>query len=187
MAATATRKTADERREQILVAALDEFAQRGLHGASTDAVARKVGLSQPYLFRLFGTKKGLFIAVVEKCLADTHDRFRDAAKGLHGEEALHAIGDSYTSMIESQPMQLRAQMQGYAACDDPEIRVVMRRGYGRLVELVENVSGRPTDEISSFFATGMLMNVVTMLGLSEQPTAWGLRLAEGCDKHGAGA
>lgn len=187
MAITTTRKTAAERREQILVAALDEFASRGLHGASTDAVARKVGLSQPYLFRLFGTKKGLFIAVVEKCLAETHDLFRDAAQGLHGEEALHAIGAAYGSMLEQQPMQLRAQMQGYAACDDPEIRKVMRRGYGRLVELVENVSGRPAAEVSSFFATGMLMNVITMLDLTEQPTAWGLRLLEGCSKDPAGA
>lgn len=182
MATTAPRKTADERREQILVAALDEFACRGLHGASTDAIARKVGLSQPYLFRLFGTKKGLFLAVVEKCLADTHDLFRDAANGLHGEEALHAIGEVYETMLARQPMQLRAQMQGYAACDDPEIRKAMRRGYGRLVELVENVSGRPTAEISSFFAAGTLMNVVTMLGLPEQQTAWGLRLLEGCGK-----
>ena len=57
MASTATRKTADERRVEILEAARAEFALKGLYGASTDTIARRAGLSQPYLFRLFGTKK----------------------------------------------------------------------------------------------------------------------------------
>lgn len=180
MAATGTRKTAEERRGEILEAALEEFACRGLHGASTDAIARKAGLSQPYLFRLFGTKKELFLAVVEKCLDDTFELFRGASHGLHGEQALHAIGDAYEQLLREQPMRLRAQMQGYAACDDPDVRTVMRRGYGRLVEYVEAVSGEDASEISSFFAGGMLLNVITMMGLGEEPTAWGERLIRGC-------
>ncbi len=187
MSTTSTRRTADERREQILAAALDEVACRGIHGASTDAIARKAGISQPYLFRLFGTKKELFLSVVEKCLDDTHELFRTAAKGLHGEDAMHAIGVAYGEMLRTDPMRLRAQMQGYAACDDPEIREVMRRGFGRLVELVENVSGRSADDISSFFAGGMLMNVITMMNLADEPTVWGNRLIEGCSKENAEA
>jgi AcrR family transcriptional regulator len=175
-----TRKTADERREQILEAALDEFACRGLHGASTDAIARKAGLSQPYLFRLFGTKRELFIACVEGCLEHTHDLFREAARGLHGEDALAAIGKSYEQMLQTEPMRLRAQMQGYAACDDAEVRETMRHGYGRLVELVENVSGAPADVIAGFFSHGMLLNVLAMQGLLDQPEAWSARLVEGC-------
>lgn len=183
MATTSTRKTADERREEILEAALEEFACSGLHGASTDAIARKAGLSQPYLFRLFGTKKELFLGVVEKCLGDTYELFRSASHGLHGDEALHAIGEAYGRLLEEQPMRLRAQMQGYAACDDPEVRATMRRGYGRLVEYIEAVSGKDASDISSFFASGMLMNVMTMMGLAEQPTPWGNRLIDGCQKQ----
>ena len=55
----AERKTAEQRRDEILDAALVEFAERGLHGASTEAIARRAGISQPYVFRLFGTKKEL--------------------------------------------------------------------------------------------------------------------------------
>jgi AcrR family transcriptional regulator len=177
-----TRKTAGERREQILAAALEEFARRGLHGASTDAIARKAGLSQPYLFRLFGTKRELFIACVDGCLEHMHDLFRQAAQGLHGEEALHAIGESYEQMLQNEPMRLRAQMQGYAACDDPEVRETMRRGYGRLVELVENVSGVPPAEVSSFFAAGMLLNVLAMQDLLDNAEPWSARLVEGLEK-----
>src|SRR5919204_500648 len=60
------RKTAEERREEILVVALEEFGEHGLHGTSTDTVARKAGVSQPYLFRLFGTKKELYLEVVRQ-------------------------------------------------------------------------------------------------------------------------
>jgi AcrR family transcriptional regulator len=182
MATTGTRKTAEERREQILEAALEEFACSGLHGASTDAIARTAGLSQPYLFRLFGTKKGLFIAVVERCLDDTHELFRQAAQGLHGEEALQAIGNAYEQLLREHPLRLRAQMQGYAACDDADVRATMRRGFGRLVEFAEAVSGKEAGETAGFFATGMLRNVLTMMGLPDEPIPWGIRLLEGCTK-----
>ena len=59
---TTTRQTAEVRREAVLEAAAAEFSRKGLHGASTDAIAKAAGISQPYLFRLFGTKKELYFA-----------------------------------------------------------------------------------------------------------------------------
>ena len=88
MATTAPRQTAGERRIAVLEAANVEFALRGLHGASTDAIARRAGISQPYLFRLFGSKKELFIAVIEDCFARTLESFRAAASGSPGAAAL---------------------------------------------------------------------------------------------------
>src|SRR6478752_10177694 len=73
------RMTADERRDAIVAAATEEFATGGLVGASTEAIARRVGVSQPYVFQLFGTKKDLFLAVVESCFARIILRFEDAA------------------------------------------------------------------------------------------------------------
>ena len=58
------------RREEILAAAFDEFAEHGLDGTSTDVIARKAGVSQPYLFRLFGTKKELYLESVRRCLRE---------------------------------------------------------------------------------------------------------------------
>ena len=62
-----TRMTASHRREMVLQAALIEFATRGLDGSSTQDIAQRAGISQPYLFRLFPTKKALFLALVERC------------------------------------------------------------------------------------------------------------------------
>jgi AcrR family transcriptional regulator len=179
--ATATRKTADERREQILEAARDEFALKGLYGASTDLIARKAGISQPYLFRLFGTKKELFLACMQQCLDEMHDGFVEAAHGLEGEEALKAIGARYTEMLATDPLRLGAQMQGYAAGGDPDVGAVIRRGFGRLVETAEQLSGQPAEVVAQFFATGMLLNVLAMMGaLEPEQPAWAERLVAGC-------
>src|ERR671928_1588497 len=93
--ATATRHTAAERREAVLDAAIVEFAERGLAGTSTEDIARRAGISQPYLFRLFGTKKELFKAAAARCLRETLEMFQRAAEGKRGEEALRAMGNAY--------------------------------------------------------------------------------------------
>ena len=156
-----------------------EFAARGLDGGSTEAIARAVGISQPYVFRLFGTKKELFMATVERCLRGTLELMRTASAGLTGEAALRAIGDAYTQRLAN-PTYLHAQMQAYAACHDPDIREVVRKGYGELVEYVERISGLPPDRVSRFFAKGMLLNVVASLDLLESDQGWAQRLIEGC-------
>ncbi len=179
MSAT-TRKTADERRTAVLEAARGHFADHGYHGASTEAIARDAGISQPYLFRLFGTKKDLFIASSSACLAATLSAFREAADGLSGPEALHAIGDRYRELLADRQM-LKAQMQAYAAaCDDPEIQATVRAGFGALVEFVERVSGEPPEVITSFFARGMLMNVFAALDVAHDDTPWGSRMLFAC-------
>jgi AcrR family transcriptional regulator len=174
------RLTAPERREQILEAAVTVFAERGYEGASTDVIARMAGISQPYLFRLFGTKRELIIATVKRCFADTESLFLRAANGLAGEEALQAMGAAYIEEIRRSPLKLRAQLQSYAACDDPAIRTVVAEGYGSLVRLAEHLTGLDSARLSSFFAQGMLLNVLAIMGQVDEPQAWAMRLIDGC-------
>jgi AcrR family transcriptional regulator len=168
----------------VIDAARIEFAQHGFHGASTDAIARRAGISQPYLFRLFGSKKALFIAVNDWCFQQTLDMFRAAASGTSGQDALDAIGHAYGELIESDRTMLQGQMQAYsAAVDDDEVRAAVARGYGRLVDYVEAVSGADKPTIARFFAKGMLMNVLAAMNYSitaEPRDSWAARLAEGC-------
>lgn len=174
---TTERKTAAERREQILVVALDEFSKRGLHGTSTDTIARKAGVSQPYLFRLFGTKKELYLESVRRCLRETLELFQAASVGKTGDEALTAIGLAYKGLLKDQT-RLRGQMQAYADCDDPDVREVVRDGYGRLVEHVERVSGADPERVRDFFAFGMLLNVFASMDLLDRPGPWAKRLLD---------
>ena len=180
---TTTRLSAAERRDDVLDAALVEFAERGLEGTSTEDIARRAGISQPYLFRLFGTKKALFTAVVARCFRQTHELFARAAEGKRGEEALEAMGNAYVERLRKDRTQLLAQMQAYAACDDPEIREVVQNGYGDLVAYAQRVSGLPAVEISRFFATGMLLNVLASMQVMTDPEPWAQLLLEGCGKE----
>ena len=178
MVVATERKSKEERREEILDAAVAEFAEKGLHGASTDEIARLAGISQPYVFRLFGTKKELYLAVVARCFRQTLEIFQRSAEGKRGEEALYAIGEAYHQLLESDRIYLRAQMQAYAACEDPEICAVVRNGYGDLVSYVERVSGIDPVALAAFFSHGMLMNVLSSMDAPAE--GWGRRLVEGC-------
>ena len=97
MNAVQTRLNADERRQSVILEATREFAVHGYAGTSTMDIAKRVGVSQPYLFQLFGTKKDLFIAAVDECFNRVPARFEDVARQAHNESAdpeyiLHAMG-----------------------------------------------------------------------------------------------
>ena len=166
--------SAEERRETVLEAAVPEFALRGLAGTSTEDVARRAGISQPYLFRLFPTKKALFLALVERCHQRIEDAFIAAAGDKSGDEALEAMGEEYERLLDDRTL-LLLQMHAYAACEDPDIRTATRAGYKRLWNMVERVSGLPFDRIVQFFAMGMLINVAAAMDLpavDERWTSW---------------
>ena len=107
------------------------------------------------------------MAVGARCLGDTLHTFQRAAEGKSGEEALKAMGDSYMAMITADPNRLLGQLQAYAACGDPDIRAVVSRGYGDLVEYVGRVSGVEPQRLLRFFAQGMLLNVIVAMELLE--------------------
>jgi len=183
--ATTIRKTQAERREEILDAALDEFAEHGYHGGSTEGIARRAGISQPYVFRLFGTKQELFKAVVARCFRETLEMFQRAAEGKRGKEALDAMGNAYVERLLTDRKRLQLQMQAYAACEDEEVCEVVRQGYGDLVAYVERVSGLESKGVATFFAQGMLLNVFASMGVFvEREEPWAQRLLSGFKEMG---
>jgi AcrR family transcriptional regulator len=163
-AAPATRRSAEERRREIVEIAISHFAQHGYNGTSTDTVAREAGISQPYLFRLFGTKRELFLA----CHAAMHDRiaetFASAARDLPQDERMKAMGDAYTSLLTDRNA-LLFQMQSYAACADPEIQTHVRERFATLVRQVQAATGATPADLWSFFSHGMLLNVIAAVDL----------------------
>jgi len=168
MNATAVRLSAEERREEVIAAAMKEFAIGGYAGTSTQDIANRVGVSQPYLFQLFGTKRDLFIAVIQQCFRRATDQFESVAHETRKSTddpiaILHTMGLAYCDMLADRDM-LRLQMQAYAACDDPEIQRVVRAEWTALYDSVKRVSGAEADAIHVWFAEGMLMNVAAAVG-----------------------
>ena len=136
----AVRMSAEDRRADVLRVAVAEFAKHGFEGTSTEDVARAAGISQPYLFRLFPTKKALFLALVEHGFSRVRDAFTTAVGDRTGDDALEAMGEAYGELLRDRD-ELMLQLQAYAACDDPEIGAVTRREFGRLWRDVSRHSG----------------------------------------------
>jgi AcrR family transcriptional regulator len=176
-ATTTHRQTADERRDAIVVAALREFAAGGYAGTSTESIARAVGVSQPYLFQLFGTKRELFLAVVRHGFQRTRLVFHEAARrGPSDDQActiLELMGHAYMRLLSDRDL-LRVQLQAYAACGDEDVRKVVREEFAELYATVKRDSGASNQEIHLFFAEGMLLNVAAALELGGSPETWSL-------------
>jgi len=172
------RMSADERRESVIRAATTEFARGGYYGTSTEAIAKRVGVSQPYLFRLFPGKKALFLAVSQRCMEDTIRTFEEAAKGLEGEEALRAMANAYTKVIAEQPERLLMQMQMYVSvaaaeqAGDHELGEAVRNGWMRLWDTVHLPLGADIDGTTTFMAYGMLINCLMAMGFPPQHRVW---------------
>jgi AcrR family transcriptional regulator len=179
MAASRTLSTAEERREEILQAAERVFASRGLHGTPTMEIAKAAGISQAYLFRLFPTKAELFSALVQRCNDRIERTFTDAAAAARatGEPVMQAMGKAYVGLLADRNLLLN-QLHAHAACDDPAIRDQMRLGFERLVEIVERQTGAAPQEVRTFFAHGMLLNVLAAMQASEVDAHWATLLLE---------
>ena len=158
------RKSAEERREEIVALAIRQFALGGYKGTSTETIAAEAGISQPYLFRLFGTKRDLFLACVDVNHERIETTFAQAAEGAPPGEALGRMGDAYVDRLRDTSA-LLFQMQSYAACSDPVIQERVRDRFGVLVALATRVSGAEPEAVWEFFAHGMLLNVMASLDL----------------------
>jgi AcrR family transcriptional regulator len=164
-AAPTRRKSAEERREEVVNVAMEHFAAGGYHGTSTEAIARDAGISQPYLFRLFRTKRELFLACDDRACEKIIDAFRRAAAAAEPGHKLEAMGIAYSNELLTDRHALLMLMQGYVAVSDPEVRDHVRRKYGEVISEVATLSGAPADEVWRFFAFGMHLNIVTALDL----------------------
>lgn len=161
-----TRQSSDSRRTALIAAALPAFASAGLHGTAVSAVTDAVGITQPYAFSLFGTKKGLFLAAVEFCFDKVASMFRAAALAAPPEERVHAMAQAYDELLQDRTV-LQFQLQCYASAGDPEVREVVSRRMAELFELFQSLGGMSVEEARLFLAKGMLCNLSVMLELPQ--------------------
>jgi AcrR family transcriptional regulator len=162
--APATRMKSEQRRELILAAAAGVFGERGYVGATTDAVARAAGVSQPYVVRMFGTKAALFQAVLERSLDKLLTEFRlEIAEHAPTDEDLQmCIGRRYIELLADRGL-LLSLMQAFMLGADPEIGPTARAGFLRVYRLLRDEAGFTPEQATEFLSGGMMIN--TLVGL----------------------
>jgi AcrR family transcriptional regulator len=162
------RSTSEERREQVIEAAVKEFAAHGFSATSTGAIAKRAGISQPYIYALFPNKHELFLAVHGHVVDRIRRAFIEAAGGgADPEERLDNMGDAYMELLADRD-EILVQMQAHAAAGDPELRDPVRDEFLTLTEDVRRMSGASQEQVVEFMAKGMLLNVVAALELPEE-------------------
>ena len=147
----------------MLDAAVTEFSEKVLHGASTEAIAGRAGISQPYVFKLFGTKKDLFLAAVERVCDRIVGAWEESVAG-DPQDPLHAMGEAFFGLTFHRE-ELLLVLQACAASKDPEVLELMRDRMERMYEYVARATGEPDEHVQAFFAQGMLLTVGAGLAL----------------------
>jgi AcrR family transcriptional regulator len=167
------RVPAAERRDALVEAAVHEFAHGGFYGTPVDRIARRVGVAQPYVFSLFGNKRELFLAAVERDFEEITARFERAAAEFDpavappDTDVFTAMGDAYVDLLAHDRDYLMLQLHSYAACDDPVIAERVRALYAGLVARVVELSGADHERIDEFFRYGMWLNVTAAMGVED--------------------
>jgi AcrR family transcriptional regulator len=160
-----------DRRQQILSIAAEEFAAGGLYGTSTESIARRAGITQAYVFRIFGTKKALFLELVIAAFDRTTTGMCSATGSATGLEALAAMGSRYNELLADRDV-LLLQLQGFAACGDDEVRDAVRACFKRMWQAVAETSGLDPVTVKAFLAFGMLLNNGAALQVAELDEPW---------------
>lgn len=172
------RLSADERRESVVRAAITEFSRSGYAGTSTEVIARRVGVSQPYLFRLFPGKQAIFLAAASRNIQETRLAMEEAARDEPPEEAERAMALAYKRLIADHPDKLLMQMQTYVAVaaaeasGDHEFGKAVRAVWLELWDVIHLSLGADADATTGFLGYGMLINVLVSMGFPVDNRVW---------------
>src|ERR1700677_1007531 len=170
---TRQRVPAAERRDALIDAAIHEVAQTGLHGTPVDRIARGVGVAQPYVFSLFGSKRELFLQAVERCFERVYEMLAEAAAefdpavAVPDSTALSPMANAYIEQLDDNRDILLLQQHAYAACGDDQVRPRVRACYERFQAQVKELSGADDETLEDFFRYGTWINVNAALGLED--------------------
>jgi len=168
MMAKIGRHSAEEQREAIIAAALPIFATYGLHGASTERIAAVVGISQPYIFRLFKTKKDLFIAVIEHVVGTMMLTFQTAGATVvpdsSPEAILEVLGQAYKQLMHNR-YEFLLMLQAFSAAEDNDVQTLARTVMMNVYAYIRQISGASEEAATQFIAFGMLLTISAAIKL----------------------
>ncbi|RTE09975.1 TetR/AcrR family transcriptional regulator [Paenibacillus whitsoniae] len=159
------------RRTEIIMAAIEVFAETGYYRATTAMVAKRAGISQPYVFRFFETKEALLLAALEMSWVRIASSFRQVTDTVADDRLERELVEAYEDILADYRSETLLQMQAQTMMEKP-IREAMQAGFrevrGIVLEAFHKI-GVPhaTERTLLFLARGMLCNIAMALDLPE--------------------
>ena len=186
---TVPRSTAEVQRARVVDCAVRVFARTGYWATPVTEVAREAGISPAYVFRLFESKVGVFVAAVDRCyalmahaLADAADRETFTGPG----QVLAAMSEAYADLVTDRDL-LMLQVHAQSATAVPQVREAVQRGVGLLVTTVRERSEAEDVAVRDFFARGQLWNLVIAADIDDLHQSWARTLTVGLTHLGEDA
>src|SRR6478735_6622160 len=160
---TGRRMSSEERREQIITAAIAVFGARGYEGTTTDDVARTAGVSQPYVVRLFRSKENLFLEAMQFSFDELMSVFRETLADQTDDRPISKrIGEAYVDLLNTRGLH-QTLSHAWLLGGHPVIGPAARRCFAQVWQFFRDEAGFDADQARMFLAEGMLINV--MIGM----------------------
>jgi AcrR family transcriptional regulator len=150
-----------------------EFAAVGLGAATGESIAYRAEISHPYLLRLFGSKRELFLAVVDSTFDELLHAVGEAAGSSDGRLTVAAAEQAIVACLEDRGGSALL-LQFFAACGDDEVRPVVRRRFAELYRALGRITGLEEPEVPQLVARLVLRGAAEALRLSDlaRQAAW---------------
>lgn len=163
--------TSVNRRNDIVSAAIEIFAEIGYYRATTAKVAERAKISQPYVFRFFSTKEALLQEALEVSWTRIFDAFRMVIATTGPEQLEKELVGAYVKIMDDYQNETLLQMQAQTI-KEAAIIETMQNGFREIQQIVytafkEAGLERPQEKTLIFLARGMLCNISMALSLPE--------------------
>lgn len=143
----ARRLPAEERRRQILDAAVGVFARLGYSGTGTADIAAAAGIGEPTIYRYFANKRELYIEAIRQGADEIWAEWeRMASAAPDALAALSEIGIWYYRQMQQRPELLLLRSRSSTEAPDDEVLEIVRAEYLRVVGFVEALFQRAKDD-----------------------------------------
>jgi len=175
MSATRPRLSAQDRRQAVLDTACRIFFKKSYRGATTAEIARETGITEPILYRHFGSKRDLYLACLDEAWRQFRE-FADEALETNPVGCLGAIADAYVAKrakLRLVDLWIQALTE---ASEDPVIAKALRRQIREVHDFFADVIRRgqadgtinpdrdPVAEAWIFVSGGLLATIDHRLG-----------------------
>lgn len=157
------------RKEEILDAGIEVFAEKGYYNTTTALIAEKAGISQPYVFKFFKTKEELFVAALDQAFERILVAFQKVES--RPDQLVNKMIEAYEELAVSHPNEMSLQVIGLSVPEET-IKNSTKQGLSRIrnftLEKFQTTGiTNAESEVTTFLARGILCNISFFLDFPE--------------------